>query len=476
MIMMSIGGEPYRNKLGKVKDVINPMTRKKIGEVAMAEPYDVDMAFRVAKERQSLWQDLAADTKEQIFYKAAAKIKEQKEELADIIVEESGSTKQKALGEVAYSSCLLQAAAGEIRRLYGDTLPDDKPERFSLVIREPLGVVAVISPFNAPMALFVKMLAFPLAAGNTIVAKPSEETPGIASKLAEIFTESGLPPGVFNVVHGLGRDVGAQVVRHPILDGLTFTGSTPTGKQIGAILGSNLKALHLELGGNNPLIIMDDCDIEKAAETTLFGSFFHAGQVCMASSRVLIDEKIYQDFIDALLPKVLDLSFGDLRDKSTYYGPLINEMAVQSTLRRVNRCVKQGAKVLTGGQLLDGWRYAPTILEGVHRDMDLWQKETFAPVIAVKPFKDAKEALDMANDTAYGLSAGILCKNFEKSVPIAKKLRCGGVHIGSHPFQSGSMTPVGGRGLSGIGKSGGKYSTHHFTQLKWVSLHINNAI
>ena len=471
MIPMIIGGEQYRPKDGSIISVLNPSSGEVMDELGCARLEDVDQAFKMAKDQQITWMKTSADQREKIFHRAATLLEQNLDSLSNLIMNESGSTLAKSKHEVSYGAQILRASAGEARRLYGDTVPDDKDNRMSLVTVDPLGVVAVISPFNAPLALLIKMMAFPLAAGNSLVVKPSEETPAIAAKFVELLHEAGLEPGIVNLLQG-GGDVGQMMVDHSNLDGLTFTGSTAVGQKIGASLGRRLKGLHLELGGNNPLIICDDFSIEEAVDQSIFGSFFHGGQICMASSRILIQDKIYEDFKDMFLAKVSNLEIGALDSDSTFYGPLINERAIQGAMSTVNKELEDGAKSLSGPLQCDGLRMKPCILTDLPTDSKVWHTETFAPVINIRSFSSDEEALKLANDSLYGLSAGILSNNYRRALPLAKGIRCGGVHIGSHPFQSGSMTPVGGMGLSGIGKSGGKYSIEHFTEKKWLSFNL----
>jgi len=455
-------------------EVLNPSTGACIGTAAYNDAADVDAAVDSARRGFERWSALKPSEREHTLIKAADALMARADELINLIIDESGSTLSKARMEVTYSASMLRAAAGESRRLYGETIPHDRPSRLSLVIREPLGVVASISPFNAPLALLVKMCAFPLAAGNAVVSKPSEETPLIALEFAKILAEAGLPAGVFNVVTGYGHDVGASLVAHPGVRGIAFTGSTATGIKIGQLAMPTMKRLQLELGGKNALLVLRDFDPAQAASIAAQGAFYHAGQICMSSARIIVERANADAFITALVTEVEALFLGDLRDEQTAYGPLINARALEKVERHVHGALESGAKLLSGGRVIRGLTYAPTVILEPTRDSAVWTEETFGPVASIALVEDADEAVRLANATDYGLSAGILTRDIQIGLKAARAIRAGGVHVGMHSYQSEAMAPVGGYGLSGIGRSGGQYSTDHFTERKWISIELGD--
>lgn len=375
----------------------------------------------------------------------------------------------KATFETTYTASLLRAAGGEARRLYGDTFPADKNERLSIVVREPLGVVGAISPFNAPLVLLTKMVAFPLAVGNTIVAKPSEETPMVALELAKLFHRAGLPAGAFNVVCGFGASVGAPLVAHPRVAGITFTGSTTVGRQIASVASGRMARVHMELGGKNPVIVLDDADVEQTASQIALGAFMHGGQICMASSRVIAEKGVARSLAAALVRKCESMQLGDVRDPQTVYGPLINEAAVAKVAQHCDAAVAAGAECLTGGKVRAGLVFEPTVFYMPPKDAAVWTEETFGPVTSIVEVASLDEAIDVANASEYGLSAAVFSNDLQRAVSAARRIKCGSVHIGAHSFQSDTMAPIGGFGLSSLGRSGGKYSAEHFTELKWIS-------
>ncbi len=471
-----IGGVEREATSGDHFDVLSPMTEKRIGIAADADEDDVDAAVHAARDGFRAWRGLTPEDREAVLLDAAGIVdRVGVERMLDLLIDESGSTINKARGEIAYTVSLLRTAAGEARRLYGDTFPNDHNDRVSMVFREPLGVVAVISPYNAPLALTAKMAAFPLAAGNSIVLKPSEETPLIAVEFARILIEAGMPGGVVNVVTGYPLNCGAPLVAHPGVDSIALTGSTATGIAVGASALQTMKRTQLELGGKSAILVLADADVEQAAGIVSDGMFAHAGQICMANSRVVAEAPIFDDFCVALKSRLESLQLGDLRDPNTAYGPLINRAALEKVEQHQHDALAHGATLLTGGEVREGLVYEPTIVVEPDRDSALWRDESFGPVASLVEARDLDEAIAIANDSAYGLSAAVITNDVKSAFRAAREIRAGSVHIGMHAFQSNALAPIGGYGMSGIGKSGGKYSTEEFTELKWVSVELGEG-
>ncbi len=473
---MLIDGQNLPAQSGGWFDVLAPATESVLGQVPRAGAADVDQAVSAARRGFREWAALAPREREAALLRAADLLAARGEaELLDTLIDESGSTITKASGEIRYAVDLLRTAAGESRRLYGDTFPNDSPERLSMVFREPVGVIAVVSPYNAPLALLTKMVAFPLAAGNAVVIKPSEETPLIALAFARLLVEAGVPAAAVNVVTGFGAECGAPLVAHPDIDGVALTGSTATGKAIGAQAMQRMLRVQLELGGKSALLVLRDVDVEKAAQVAAAGMFSHAGQICMANSRIVVEQPVYDAFITAFKAACEALPLGDLRDPDTAYGPLINRRAVDKIELHVREAVAAGARVLTGGQVVRGLTMAPTVLVDVPAECSAWREESFGPLTSVVPAADLDEAIAIANDSDFGLSAAVLTRNYQWGFRAAREIRSGSVHIGMHSFQSNALAPIGGLGLSGLGRSGGRYSIEEFTELKWVSLELGDA-
>jgi acyl-CoA reductase-like NAD-dependent aldehyde dehydrogenase len=458
---------------GEVFEIQAPATEATMGCVARGGATDINLAVTAARKGFSSWAGLAPAGREAVLLRAAEIMAAEGEQrYLDLLIDESGSTITKARFEISYAVDLLRTAAGEVRRLYGETFPNDNPQRMSMVIREPLGVVAVVSPYNAPLALVVKMAAFPLAAGNAVVIKPSEETPLIAVAFGKLLVEAGLPAQAISVIPGFGIECGAALVEHPGIDGIALTGSTQTGMKIGAAGMRRMVRMQLELGGKSALLVLQDFDPKKAAAIAAAGMFNHAGQICMANSRVVVEQPNYEAFCAELKTICEAMPIGDQRDPQSAYGPVINRSALNKIQAHQQEALAAGAQLLTGGSVQAGLVYQPTVLLDTPRHCQAWCEETFAPLMNVVPAVDFEEGIALANDSAYGLSAGVLTNSYQLGLKAARQIRSGAVHIGMHPFQSNALAPVGGLGHSGQGRSGGAYSTDEFTELKWISFEL----
>ncbi len=461
---------------GGTFEVLAPATETPIGSAARALPADVNTAVAAARRGHARWTALSPAQREAVLLRAADIVASEGEaRFLDTLMDESGSTINKARGEIRYTIDLLRTAAGEARRLYGDTFPNDRNDRVSMVFREPLGAVAVLAPYNAPLSLTAKMTAFPLAAGNSVVLKPSEETPLTSITWARTLTEAGMPDGVINVVTGLPLECGEPLVTHEDIDCIALTGSTATGVNVGTAAMQRMRRMQLELGGKSAILVLNDMDPAEAAVIVADGMFAHAGQICMANSRIVVETGIFDAFSDALKTRLESLPLGDQRDSSTVYGPLINRRALEKVQAHQQSAIERGAKLLTGGRVRSGLVYEPTIVVEPPRDCSLWRDESFGPIASLVRAHNFEDAIDIANDSDYGLSSAVLTHNVRRAFAAARRLRAGSVHIGMHAFQSNALAPIGGPGLSGIGKSGGRYSTEEFTELKWVSIELGDT-
>lgn len=473
--LLLIGGAEREAEHRQRFDVFAPADGERIGSAARASIADVNAAVQAARAGFEAWSALAVGQREEILLRAAERVEAHSDALTELLIDESGSTFTKAKYEVLKGVELLRTAAGEARRLYGDTFPNDRAHRMSMVFREPMGIVASISPFNAPLALFAKMTVFPLAAGNAVVAKPSEETPLIALAYAKLILEAGLPAGTLNVVTGFGQDCGDALVHHRDIQAVAFTGSTQVGRAIGRVAADHMKRVQLELGGKNPLLVLRDFDVEKAAHLACVGAFSHAGQICMSGSRIIVERPIAAAFCAALKRRCEGLKLGDLRDASTAYGPVINARALEKIERHVRDALERGATLLTGGAVERGLVYRPTVLVDPPTTCSVHSEETFGPLASVYVVDDVEAAVALANDSEFGLSAGVLTNDLRLGMSLSRRIRAGSVHVGTHSFWSDALAPIGGYGYSGIGRSGGKYSLDHFTELKWVSVELGET-
>lgn len=429
-------------------------------------------AIDAAQAAFPAWSTLMFQERAEYMLNIADIIKRRQTDYAIANQGEAGGWFGKGMFEAGYAVEVFRAAAAMCYQSVGEILPSEHG-KLSTAQRVPMGVISVISPWNMPCILTARGFAFPMAAGNTIVLKPSEDTPFCGGLFfAEVLEEAGVPPGVFNVVTS-SRDrvaeMGDELVENPLIKGISFTGSTLVGRSIAAKAGAHLKKCCVELGGKDSLIVLDDADMERATSSASFGGFMHQGQICMSVEKVLVHESIYHDFLTQLKARVAKLKMGDTGDKSNVIGPLINDRQVERVASQIEDAVAKGAKVEIGGGV-SGRFVQPTILTNVDTSMKVWQDETFGPVVVVVPFSTDDEAIALNNDTEYGLSSGIITRNEARALAMSKRLETGMCHVNCSSVNDEPHVPFGGSKASGVGRHGGRWSMETFTETRWITL------
>lgn len=466
-----IDGEWVESSSGTILDDLNPASGEVFGHVHQASAEDLERAIAAAYRARESWGSTLANEREAILLRAANVLEKRIPEVAEVLIDEAGSTFGKAMFEASFVVNLLRSAAGECRRITGETMPSDSPGVFSMSVRRPLGVIAGIAPFNFPFLLATKKVALALAAGNTFILKPATYTPVTGLKIAEIFEAAGLPKGVLNVVPVQGSVLGNTFVADPRIRMITFTGSTEVGRELSAEAGKHFKRITLELGGKSPLIVLKDADVDYAVNAAAFGIFLHQGQVCMANSRLIVEAPIFEAFCDKLTAKIKGFQVGDPHDPQTVIGPLIDRKQCRVLDGHVADAVAKGAKLLTGGKS-DGAFYQPTILAGVTPDMLVFREESFGPAVSVIRAADSEEALTLANDSCYGLSSGLITNDLQKAFDLSLRLEAGMVHINDSSIMDEPHVPFGGVKDSGFGREGGHHSMDEMTELKWITVQL----
>lgn len=468
---MYIGGAWAAAASGASFTDYNPATGQAWARVADASRADARRAIEAARDAFSAWSRLAPSLRAGYLLKVADALERRQEELANARVEEGGAWVGFAKFETDYTPGIYRSAAALCYQPLGEVMPSNYG-KLSLVVREPLGVVTAISPWNAPLLLSSRGIAVALAMGNTVVLKPSEETPVAGGvMLAQALEEARLPPGVFNLVT-CSRDhlaeVGDELIENTAVRCISFTGSTAVGRQIGARAGALLKRACLELGGKDALIILDDADMERALGSASFGSFVHQGQICMSVEKIVLHRKIAAEFTERFVALVRGLKSGDPRQPGNVIGPLINQKQLDKVAAQVDEAVKQGARLLAGGTHR-GLYYDATVLADVTRDMSVYRDETFGPVAPLVTVADDDEAVAVANDTDYGLSAGIVTRDEQRGLALARRLQTGIAHINCSSVNDEPWIPFGGVKASGVGRHGGSGSVHSFTETRWIT-------
>ena len=464
-----LAGEWVETKSGKVIDDKNPADGSVYARVHTAGEEELETAIVKGIEAQKGWAALLPEEREKVLLKAADHMEANMFNFAQILIDESGSCFMKSMDEVAQTVNIFRAAAGECRRLDGGIVPDDVNGEFSYWIRQPLGLVAGIGPFNYPLLLCANKVVFALAAGNSFILKPSSDTPLSGVMIAECLEAAGLPKGVFSSLPGPGDVIGDKLVEDERVKMIAFTGSTAVGSQIAVKAATHLKRYALEMGGKNPIIVLKDANIDKAVETTLFGAYFHQGQICMATSRVIVEEPIYEEFCNKLLERVKNLKVGDPHEELTIIGPLINEKKCAFIDAQIADAVAKGATLLCGGTH-EGAFYQPSLLKDVTPEMQIFHEESFGPITSVILAKDPDDALAICNNNKYGLSSALMTNDLALAMKMAPKMESGMVHVNDSTVMGSRRAPFGGVKKSGIGREDSTFSIEEFTELKWITI------
>ncbi|CAH0146088.1 Putative aldehyde dehydrogenase YfmT [Pseudomonas sp. Bi70] len=466
-----INGKSWESDAQPEQIVVNPYNQAAIARVKLATAADIDSAISAAYEAQKAWGKTLAKEREAILCRAADIIERRRPEIAKILMEEGGNVFGKAMFECDYMVSTFRIAAGQARDVRGETMPADGPGRISMSFRQPLGVIAGVGPFNAPLLLNGKKLAPALAAGNAFLLKPAPQTPLIGLLFAEILEEAGLPPGVFNVLPTTNEALGDKFFSDKRVKMVTFTGSAKVGQYLSELAGKFQKRIVLELGGKSPIVILKDADLEYAVRAAAFGIFFNQGQVCMANSRIVVEAPIYDKFCSAFADKVRSIRCGDPTDPTTIIGPLINAQQCEFIKGQIEDAVSKGATLLSGGEY-KGNLFQPSVLTNVNPSMAVYNEETFGPLVSIYKAEDYEHAVELANDTSYGLSSGIVTNDLQKAFDFAMRVEAGSVHINDNSFDDDPNAPFGGFKDSGHGKENGRYSVQDMTELKWVTLQL----
>ena len=470
---MYMNGEWVDALDGGAYDDLNPYTGEVFARVAAGRRADAKRAVDAAVAAFPAWSHTLPAERQALFLKAAEVLEKKQMEIVAILAEETGCTFGFAMFQTMFTPGLLREAASQVHGPTGEIIPSDLPGAFFMAMRQPVGVVAGIGPWNAPLILSLRSICLPIAYGNTAVLKPSTEAAvagGVV--IAEVFHEAGFPKGVLNLVTnapGGSADIGDEFIENPKVRRISLTGSTEVGRQLAEKAGRHLKRVALELGGQNPMIILRDANVDDAVNAAAFGAFLHQGQICMSTRRIIVEKPIAKEFTEKLSKKVATFKVGNPKEPDTIIGPLINKYQFDQVKKSIEAAVQDGAKIVCGGKY-EGLCCYPTVLTDVKPGTAFCCEETFGPVVSIIEVENEEDAVTIANDTMYGLSASVFTGDFMKGLDIAERIESGMVHINDQTVHDEPQVPFGGVKESGWGRFGGKAALEEFTELRWISI------
>ncbi|BBO70064.1 NAD-dependent succinate-semialdehyde dehydrogenase [Desulfosarcina alkanivorans] len=466
-----IDGKWTDARSGKTIAVTNPADGSSVGTVPAVSAQEVRQTIDAADRALPAWRRRTAKERSEVLHRWYRLMMDHQEDLAAVLTSEQGKPLAEARGEIAFAASFMQWFAEEAKRVYGDTIPATSADQRIIVLRQPVGVCAAITPWNFPAAMIARKAAPALAAGCTIVVKPASQTPLTALALAELSQRAGVPAGVFNVITGSAGIIGGELTASPIVRKLSFTGSTEVGRTLMAQSGATIKKVSLELGGNAPFIVFDDADLDQAVQGAMVSKYRNTGQTCVCANRIFVQDGVYDDFSRRFVAEVQKLKVGRGVDPGVQQGPLIDDSALAKVSRHIDDALSRGATLLTGGKphALGGTFFQPTVLGDVDADMDVAADETFGPVAPLIRFSSEADAIRMANDTPYGLAAYFYARDFGRIFRVSEALEFGMVGINAGLIST-EVAPFGGIKQSGIGREGSRYGMEEYLEMKYLCL------
>ncbi|MCP3029801.1 NAD-dependent succinate-semialdehyde dehydrogenase [Halobacillus sp. A1] len=465
-----INGKPYSTE--NFFDVTNPINQERIDSVPDAGEKDAQFAIDAAYEAFQDWKETTADERAEFLWRWYELIDKHKEELAETMTKEQGKPLKEALGEINYANNYISWYAEEAKRIYGETIPASKRNKRIIVQKQPVGVMAAITPWNFPAAMITRKVAPAIAAGCTVLIKPASQTPLTAIRLVGLAHEAGAPAGLINIITGSARVISEVWLSDSRVRKLSFTGSTEVGKVLMKKSADTMKRISLELGGQAPFIVMKDADLDKAVAGTIASKFRNAGQTCICSNRFYVHEDVLEAFTDKLKPAVEQLKVGDGLQENTDIGPLIDQDGYEKVTQHIEDAVKKGAEVVVGGRGFEensGYFIEPTVITNAEDTMLCMNEETFGPVVPISPFRDENVAVKRANDTPFGLAAYLFTENLSKALTLSEKLDYGIVGL-NDGAPSAAQAPFGGFKESGMGREGGHHGIEEYLETKYISI------
>jgi succinate-semialdehyde dehydrogenase/glutarate-semialdehyde dehydrogenase len=466
-----INGEWLDADNGQTIKVTNPATGEVIGTVPKMGTAETRRAIEAADKALPAWRALTAKERSTKLRRWFELMIENQDDLARLMTTEQGKPLAEAKGEIAYAASFIEWFAEEAKRVYGDTIPGHQPDKRLIVIKQPIGVTAAITPWNFPAAMITRKAGPALAAGCTMVLKPASQTPYSALALVELAHRAGIPAGVLSVVTGSAGEVGGELTGNSLVRKLSFTGSTEIGRQLMEECAKDIKKVSLELGGNAPFIVFDDADLDKAVEGAIISKYRNNGQTCVCANRIYVQDGVYDAFAEKLAAAVAKLKIGNGLEDGTTTGPLIDGKAVAKVQEHIEDAVSKGAKVLSGGKLIEGNFFEPTILVDVPKTAAVAKEETFGPLAPLFRFQDEAEVIAMSNDTEFGLASYFYARDMSRVFRVAEALEYGMVGINTGLI-SNEVAPFGGIKASGLGREGSKYGIEDYLEIKYLCISV----